>query len=482
MSALDAIETMLTEAGEPRHYREITRLIMGRALWATDGKTPEATINALLSVDVKKKGSHSRFQRTGKGLFALRAWGLPELAIGKEEAHAASESDSGPRAPREPKTLSFTDAAERVLTQFGGRKPMHYVAITEQASESGLIATTGKTPEATMYAAILSEIRRKERRGEQPRFANHGKGFVGLTQWMAKGLAFQIDNHNKTVRRELHKRIRQMDPTEFEALASQLLVALGFEDVSVTSRASDGGIDVRGTLVVGDVIRTRMAVQVKRWKPNVLAPTVQQVRGSLGAHEQGLIITTSNFSKGARDEAERPDATPVALMDGEQLVKLLVENDLGVQRTAYELLELGAPDDGSADLSSLDPTPNSDTDWPDSGPPARTAKRRRGETGFPPKREIEAALLRAIIARGGSVVIRGDGQAVEDELADLFALTDEQRRLTVPSGTNAWHKSIMWARQALVGSGDLDGSQRGVWTATEKGRRRAVTEHAVPRS
>ena len=71
MSALDAIETMLTEAGEPRHYREITRLIMGRALWATDGKTPEATINALLSVDVKKKGSHSRFQRTGKGLTRL---------------------------------------------------------------------------------------------------------------------------------------------------------------------------------------------------------------------------------------------------------------------------------------------------------------------------------------------------------------------------------------------------------------------------
>ena len=378
MSALDAIETVLTEVGEPRHYREITRLIMGRALWTTDGKTPEATINALLSVDVKKKGPQSRFQRTGKGVFALRTWGLPELAIGKAKTHATPESGSGARTPRESKTLSFTDAAERVLTQFGGKKPMHYVAITEKASQSGLIATTGKTPEATMYAAILSEIRRKARRGEQPRFAKHGKGFVGLTQWMAKGLAFQIDNHNKTVRRELHKRIRQIDPTEFEALASQLLVALGFEDVSVTSRASDGGIDVRGTLVVGDVIRTRMAVQVKRWKPNVLAPTIQQVRGSLGAHEQGLIITTSSFSKGARDEAERPDATPVALMDGEQLVKLLVENDLGVRRTAYELLELGETDDESDLPSPMLPAETGETR---AGPPpdgacGKTASRR----------------------------------------------------------------------------------------------------------
>jgi restriction system protein len=98
---------------------------------------------------------------------------------------------------------------------------------------------------------------------------------------------------------------------------------------------------VRGTLVVGDVIRTRMAVQVKRWKKNVQAPVVQQVRGSLGAHEQGLIITTSDFSSGARSEAARPDATPVALMPGEQLVTLLIAHDIGVRRTKHDRIELG---------------------------------------------------------------------------------------------------------------------------------------------
>lgn len=67
----------------------------------------------------------------------------------------------------------------------------------------------------------------------------------------------------------------------------------------------------------------------------------RQVRGSLGAHEQGLIITTSDFSKGARTEAERPDALPVALMNAEQLVSLLVENQIGVSRKPHELIELG---------------------------------------------------------------------------------------------------------------------------------------------
>jgi restriction system protein len=93
-------------------------------------------------------------------------------------------------------------------------------------------------------------------------------------------------------------------------------------------------------LVVGDVIRTHMAVQVKRWKGNVQAPTVQQVRGSLGSHDQGLIITTSDFSAGAREEAALLNKTPIALMNGTQLVTLLVEHGIGVRRTAHELIDV----------------------------------------------------------------------------------------------------------------------------------------------
>jgi len=50
---------------------------------------------------------------------------------------------------------------------------------------------------------------------------------------------------------------------------------------------------------------------------------------------------TSDFSKGAKDEAERADATPVGLVSGEQLVALLVENEIGVRRTPLQLIGLG---------------------------------------------------------------------------------------------------------------------------------------------
>jgi len=91
-----------------------------------------------------------------------------------------------------------------------------------------------------------------------------------------------------------------------------------------------------------------MAVQVKRWKRNVQAPVVQQVRGSLGAHEQGLIITTSDFSTGVRKEAARPDAIPVGLMNGEQLVLLLAEHEIGVTRRSHYLLSLRMKDNVKA--------------------------------------------------------------------------------------------------------------------------------------
>jgi len=210
------------------------------------------------------------------------------------------------------------------------------------------IATEGKTPEATMYAQILTEIRRQQNRGKQPRFVQHGRGYVSLSRWMGKGLAFDIEQHNRRVRQALHKRLLAMEWHEFEELITRLLVEIGFEDVEATRRSGDGGIDVRGTLVVGEVIRTRMAVQVKKWKPKnrVQSPTVQQVRGSLGTHEQGLIITTSDFSEGARKEAARENAVPVALMNGEQLVALLALYGIGVSRQAHEIIDLEESVDG----------------------------------------------------------------------------------------------------------------------------------------
>jgi restriction system protein len=331
MDSLDAVKTVLLHANQPLHYKEITYRILAQKLWQTDGETPERTINARLSTEINRGGDKSRFTRTSPGYYGLREWGNRTIQGNNEQKLF-------------PK-YSFTDAAEMILDQFAEKRPMHYREITDLILDQDLVVTEGKTPEATLYALVLTEIKRFTERGEKSRFVKYGQGMIGLRKWMGEGLAYQIERQNREVRKKLLSHVQGLSADSFERLVGLLLGEMGFEEVEVTNYSGDSGIDIRGTLVVGDVIRTKMAVQAKKWKNNVHSPVVQQVRGSLGAHEQGMIITTSDFSKGAQEEAERSDAIPVALVNGNQLVDLLIEHEVLVKRVAYELINLDVEDE-----------------------------------------------------------------------------------------------------------------------------------------
>lgn len=334
MDLLKAIEDVLKSAQQPLHVELITKKVISSGLWKSSGKTPEATIGAQLYADIKKKGEDSVFVKVSPRTFAIRGYSMKKTNNG-----------STPKLTKEalsPSVISFTDCAQKVLEELGGKKPMHYKEITKKALEKGWLVTSGKTPEATMYAQVITEIKRQQKRGELPRFVQHGRGYIGLSQWMGRGLTFQIEQHNRQVRKALREHLLAMKPSEFEELISQLLAEMGFEMVEVTKLRGDGGIDVRGTLVVGNLVRIKMAVQVKKWKlkNNIQAPQVQQVRGSLGVHEQGLIITTSDFSTGAIKEAALPNKSPIGLMNGEHLVMLLMEHGIGVHRSTLDLFEI----------------------------------------------------------------------------------------------------------------------------------------------
>ena len=177
MSVQSATIQVLKEAGKPLHASEIAKLIIEAGLWKSDGKTPEATVSARLYSDIKSNGDKSCFVKVGPQTFALRD--STEISSGAAPVPAAVEE-----APKHHPNagFSFTDCAQKVLEEFGGKKPMHYKEITEKALQKGWLVTGGKTPEATMYAQVITEIKRQQKRGERPRFVQHGRGYVGLSQ------------------------------------------------------------------------------------------------------------------------------------------------------------------------------------------------------------------------------------------------------------------------------------------------------------
>lgn len=338
---LAAAERVLRDAAEPMHVRDLTARMLDSGLWVTAGKTPTATVAARLATELKRRSSI--FARTAPGTFGLREWAnrpSDPPASRKERTGQArrSRDDNNARGH-----MSFLAAAEEILGQASG--PLHYRDIARRALESGLIKTSGLTPEATMAAQIITDIQRHAKRGDESRFVRTGRGIYDLSARMPKGLARDIQQHNRGVRDALLAKLHAMHPRVFETLVARLLTAMGFDEIADVQHSGDGGIDVRGRLLIGSSIPILMAVQVKRWKANVRSPTVQQVRGSLRAHDQGLIVTTSDFSAGARAEAAVPDAAPVALINGQAFASLLMEYEIGVVRDATSLFELD-PDFG----------------------------------------------------------------------------------------------------------------------------------------
>jgi restriction system protein len=88
MNFRDAAEHVLREAGEPVHYRDLTRRALDAGLLSTRGRTPWETLNAQLSVDIKQYGERSRFYRHAPGTFGLRAWGRAPAPVALVQARS----------------------------------------------------------------------------------------------------------------------------------------------------------------------------------------------------------------------------------------------------------------------------------------------------------------------------------------------------------------------------------------------------------
>jgi restriction system protein len=123
-------------------------------------------------------------------------------------------------------------------------------------------------------------------------------------------------------------------PSFFERLVLDLLLAMGYgsslpDAGKHVGRSGDGGID--GIINEDKLGLDIICVQAKRWKDSVSRPFVQGFAGSMEAHraKKGVMITTSTFTREARDFVERIERK-IVLIDGQQLAKLMIEHDVGV--------------------------------------------------------------------------------------------------------------------------------------------------------
>ena len=150
-----------------------------------------------------------------------------------------------------------------------------------------------------------------------------------------------IHRELQSVRETLGELLADIDPFAFEHLIKELLVAMNYQDVEVTPRSGDKGVDVVANIELG-ITSVKEVVQVKRHRPRIQRTVLDALRGSLhrfGA-VRGTIITTGDFSRGTREAAFEAGAAPITLIDGDKLIDLLIEHGIGVRKREVELLEV----------------------------------------------------------------------------------------------------------------------------------------------
>ena len=236
------------------------------------------------------------------------------------------------------KKLSFKEAAARILQK--AEEPLSAKEITEIALGDELIETSGSTPEATMAAQLYTDINNNP----SSKFKKVGRGLFALKKQTesARSPLLAIQNQNEFVREKLTEKMHEMDPFQFEYLLADLLRKIGYENVEVTKRSGDKGIDVVGNLTVGGLANVKTVIQAKRYKKgnNISGKYITQLRGSAEVDQRGLIITTSDFTRDAINESRATNKMPVALVNGQRLIYLLFKYKVGVKEDMVSVFSI----------------------------------------------------------------------------------------------------------------------------------------------
>ena len=143
-----------------------------RALAAAKA-TVDANLKAIAAADQENAKKRDERGASPDGLAAS------ERAVAKGGKAAKPEAAKGDK----PRRTSALDAAAKVLAS--AKEPMRAKDLIEQMAAKGLWTSPGgKTPEATLYAAIIREIGKK---GPQARFRKTERGLFAATSHAGKG-------------------------------------------------------------------------------------------------------------------------------------------------------------------------------------------------------------------------------------------------------------------------------------------------------
>ena len=125
------------------------------------------------------------------------------------------------------------------------------------------------------------------------------------------------------------------DGYKFEEFLKIYLEKIGLEEVFVTKKSGDGGIDLtairKGIGGLVNSVDEPVYIQAKRYSPasNVSPEKIRALRGSFSSGV-GMFITTGRVSEKSKNDAQKVDPSrPIIVVDGKELVSTCIEKEIG---------------------------------------------------------------------------------------------------------------------------------------------------------
>lgn len=148
--------------------------------------------------------------------------------------------------------------------------------------------------------------------------------------------------YTDSLKKELLAKLKSVDPIRFEQIVLELMEKMNYGVGSMTKMSHDGGID--GIIDEDELGLEKIYLQAKRYSDNkVNEKEMQNFAGALGCSpvRKGVFITTSYFDERAKRKAESIQGKVIRLVDGEELTKLMIKHNIGVQtKTKIEIKKL----------------------------------------------------------------------------------------------------------------------------------------------
>ena len=121
---------------------------------------------------------------------------------------------------------------------------------------------------------------------------------------------------------------------DFEKFLKLYLEEIGFDEIEVTKRTRDGGVDLiairKGIEDFSNIDTINYYIQAKRYKlKKVGVNAIRELKGVIPIGHKGMLITTSTFTRDSILESDNDNSRPIILVDGRALLNSCINHQIG---------------------------------------------------------------------------------------------------------------------------------------------------------